>query len=232
VRTARYRIICQRNTARYGREAGSWSGFGKLETICRSLARDGFAYDATVTAISDDRLEIIVTGTAGRAKRSRKPCRARITVPPALLPEKCRKLAEENRARCIRPGVIPRRRTVPEWDRYSAVEKRAERRRIGRAVARAIARGESHLAPEVVYGENYGIAFAPVPVASAVAFRKRPARVDIPEWGHDTEARKLFLAEYLYWREMEALSGQRDRWKPGLTDDTFYADEEVQTHAA
>ena len=34
-------------------------------------------------------------------------------------------------------------------------------------------------------------------------------------------------AEAEYWRELELLSGQRARFKPGLTDETLYQDEEV-----
>ena len=34
-------------------------------------------------------------------------------------------------------------------------------------------------------------------------------------------------AEWEYWREMELLSGQRQHYKPGMTDDTAWADDEV-----
>ncbi|MBZ5635183.1 MAG: hypothetical protein LAO55_18830 [Acidobacteriia bacterium] len=34
-------------------------------------------------------------------------------------------------------------------------------------------------------------------------------------------------AELDYWREMELLSGQRQHFKPGLTDETAWADDEV-----
>lgn len=34
-------------------------------------------------------------------------------------------------------------------------------------------------------------------------------------------------AEHEYWRELELLSGQRQHWKPGLTDETAYADDGV-----
>lgn len=37
-------------------------------------------------------------------------------------------------------------------------------------------------------------------------------------------------AELDYWRELEALSGQREHFKPGRTDETAYADDEVRTH--
>jgi hypothetical protein len=34
-------------------------------------------------------------------------------------------------------------------------------------------------------------------------------------------------AEFEYWQELELLSGQRQHLKPGLTDETVYADDEV-----
>jgi hypothetical protein len=34
-------------------------------------------------------------------------------------------------------------------------------------------------------------------------------------------------AELEYWRELEALSGQREHFKPGRTDETACADDEV-----
>jgi hypothetical protein len=33
--------------------------------------------------------------------------------------------------------------------------------------------------------------------------------------------------EWGYWRELELLSGQRDHFKPGRTDETANADDEV-----
>jgi hypothetical protein len=40
-------------------------------------------------------------------------------------------------------------------------------------------------------------------------------------------AEELIRAEAEYWREMELLSGQREHFKPGLTDETRCADDEV-----
>jgi len=40
-------------------------------------------------------------------------------------------------------------------------------------------------------------------------------------------AEEQLRAELAYWREMELLSGQRHHFKPGLTDDTRWADDEV-----
>jgi hypothetical protein len=40
-------------------------------------------------------------------------------------------------------------------------------------------------------------------------------------------AEEFLRAELEYWRELELLSGQRQHFKPGLTDETAYADDEV-----
>ena len=40
-------------------------------------------------------------------------------------------------------------------------------------------------------------------------------------------AEEFLRAELEYWRELELISGQRARFKPGLTDETAYADDEV-----
>jgi hypothetical protein len=40
-------------------------------------------------------------------------------------------------------------------------------------------------------------------------------------------AEEFLRAELEYWRELELLSGQRQHFKPGLTDGTAYADDEV-----
>jgi hypothetical protein len=40
-------------------------------------------------------------------------------------------------------------------------------------------------------------------------------------------AEEYLRAEFEYWRELELLSGQRDQFKPGRTDETAHADDEV-----
>ena len=42
-------------------------------------------------------------------------------------------------------------------------------------------------------------------------------------------AEEHLRAELEYWRELEVLSGQREHFKPGRTDETAYADDEVRT---
>ncbi len=40
-------------------------------------------------------------------------------------------------------------------------------------------------------------------------------------------AEEYLRAEMEYWQELESLSGQRQHFKPGRTDETAYADDEV-----
>ena len=42
-----------------------------------------------------------------------------------------------------------------------------------------------------------------------------------------TMAEEQLRAEVEFWRELELLSGQRQHFKPGLTDETVWADDEV-----
>ena len=42
-------------------------------------------------------------------------------------------------------------------------------------------------------------------------------------------AEEHLRAELEYWRELELLSGQREHFKPGRTDETAYADDEIRT---
>ncbi len=42
-------------------------------------------------------------------------------------------------------------------------------------------------------------------------------------------AEEQLRAELEYWHELEALSGQREHFRPGRTDETAYADDEVRT---
>ncbi|MGA3097802.1 MAG: hypothetical protein ABSF25_15215 [Bryobacteraceae bacterium] len=42
-----------------------------------------------------------------------------------------------------------------------------------------------------------------------------------------TMAEEFLRGESEYWRELELLSGQREHFKPGRTDETAYADDEV-----
>ena len=54
-------------------------------------------------------------------------------------------------------------------------------------------------------------------------WRRRPHR-------HDelaAMAEEQLRAELEYWRELELISGQRQHFKPGLTDETAYQDDEV-----
>ena len=58
---------------------------------------------------------------------------------------------------------------------------------------------------------------------SASYWNRRQARYQ--ELSQMTE--EHLRAELEYWRELELLSGQREHFKPGRTDETAYADDEV-----
>jgi hypothetical protein len=273
-RTAHYKIICQATYAtRYGVR---WSGFGKLEAICRALASDGFAYTTAVTFASEDRVHLEVTGTAGPAKKCkpRKPARpfARRLAPPTPKPEQCTKQREKAEATVKSafsqlPGNLRRNWLEEpgyhsrEWMERKAAEKPLHRR-IGRAVARILAR--KHMKPGMEpwrWGSHTWTAKDYAALDTAVGRKvERSSKVSdavkdrnhgylgyivktyAGSWryafkkteGNESERYTApnMIAEYQraradldFWREMEAASGRREQWKPGLNDDNFYGDE-------
>jgi hypothetical protein len=52
--------------------------------------------------------------------------------------------------------------------------------------------------------------------------RRRNRHDELAEMAEDQ-----LRAELEYWRELELISGQREHFKPGLTDETLYVDDEV-----
>jgi hypothetical protein len=64
--------------------------------------------------------------------------------------------------------------------------------------------------------------------SSTSYWRTRHARYE--ELASMTE--EQLRAELEYWRELELLSGQREHFKPGRTDQTAYADDEVRADGA
>ena len=92
--------------------------------------------------------------------------------------------------------------------------------------------------------------FTLLPLVSAQRCRERATEVEwfLPEngtrrnphtsyWQHRQEryqelarmAEEELRAELEFWRELEALSGQREHFKPGRTDETAGADDEIRT---
>jgi len=236
MRRAKYTLyaINTLQTARWFKESEIRAGWHRSLQICKSLSDDGFDFQVTV-ASEGDRVVIGIFGTAGRAKAQRRVARKVAIIPAPVSVAKCRKMADEARRAAVRAEVVPFPRNG--WNsRYLAdleVREKAKDRRVGRLIARALARGEDTIPAAKFYGEGHFMAFAPVNVKQALQAceeaRKRRGAVpsNAPNPAELLEARKLALAEYKYWRELELLSGQRARFKPGLTDETAYADDEV-----
>lgn len=225
LRTARYRIIIDdthlgwRHAQAEKKRKAQWSRF---TDTCRALAKDGFDYavaiERTTDRITGDRITLKITGTAGKAEVTRKPMRRAFSLPAKVSPDRCGKMAAEARVLALRGGMVPSRRRMAAWE-YDA-GKRAEDQRVGHLIARAKARGES-----VVHDGPFSWS-----VGATITERKRRqyAYAHLAHVETDTRAERLSaLADYKYWRELEALSGQRQQFKPGLTDENFYADDEI-----
>jgi hypothetical protein len=199
---------------------------------CEALDKDGFTFAITVS--SNERADIILT-IAGHAERAvpakRKPMKRARTMVAKVTPDKCRKMAAEAKRSALYGSMVPKRSIMRSWD--YGVRQRADDRAVGHLVARAMARGESRVDLTPVFG--FSMATSP---QYAIAERKRkPFTMAYhagtqPDANDVRDARLLALADYQYWRELEALSGERQQWKPGLTEETFYADQEIDTQAA
>lgn len=73
--------------------------FSRFCELCRSLAADGFSYQVRIVPEPDGLLSLEMTGTAGRAKPSKAPRRARFS-PPAGANEPA--MGKENGESCKR----------------------------------------------------------------------------------------------------------------------------------
>jgi hypothetical protein len=211
--------------------AAAWH---KLIQVCRSLAAEGTEYSTEIQRFGE-RSVVTVTATGGKACKRKKQCRRRASIVPAPVSlKRCQKQAEESKRAALRPGILLPERSYRwhSWRADSWREEQVSDRRVGRLVARAIARGEKFIDPVALKGgDEFYRVFEPEAVSAVIEGRRRKNH-DYTFAGPTIAQRKAALAEYQYWRELEALSGQREKWKPGLTDGTFYADDEVSTHAA
>jgi hypothetical protein len=199
----------------------AWS---KLVAICRSLAAEGAEYTAAILPNG----WVAVTAQGGKPPKRKRPGKPRV-IPAPVSDGRIQKQAEQAKRAAIRPGLL--RPDKPRWARYSdygyQLRTKQDDRRIGRIVARAIARGEHAISAETLHaGDQWYHVFGPQSVQSVIKGRQQ-TKYDHNTHEPSVEDRKAALAEYQYWRELEALSGQRERWKPGLTDETMYADDEV-----
>ena len=170
-----------------------------------------------------------ITATGGKPRK--RAAHVKWHPPAPINAERAAKQAEKERPNAIRSGLIPGRGHLCNHSRYwydggrGIVAERAKDRRQGRLIARAMARGETS-----VQFEN-GEASFPIAGLLKEAERKRnlcrdteaglqPFSVGLPE-------RLAAYRDYLYWRELEALAGQREHFKPGLSDDTRTSDDEI-----
>ncbi|MCE5309688.1 MAG: hypothetical protein LLG20_18795 [Acidobacteriales bacterium] len=225
-RTARYTLqipdVPPQRPCDVRTQRAAWHRF---MSVCKALERDGFTFTADAQCVGDY-IRITIQGTAGPAKK-RRYSRRRITPPPPPTPEKCRKMAEQSKRAAIRHGLIPER-GKRWWDVQGREYRQAENRRIGRVIARAIAQGREVVTFDELYGSGCGNVACRIP--GIIEDRKRrnywhETPEPLAPISQEAEARLAALAEYDFWREMEAASGRRERWKPGLNDDNFYGDE-------
>jgi hypothetical protein len=159
---------------------------------------------------------------------------SRLTLPEPPGLEKIRKALDECRRAAVRAEFIRTRWTARRAEQRGSCEladvryRRRETRRIGRLIAYAVATGGA-VDPEALYGPGMRV-YGRQTVAQAIEHaRRRKAdepRVDWTPAEPELAYRLEKLRELAYWRELEALSGQRQRFKPGVAD-TLCTDDEV-----
>lgn len=187
-----------------------------------NLAKDGRKHSFVAAHYAE------ITATGGKPRK--RAAHVKWHPPAPINAERAAKQAEKELPNAIRSGLIPGRGHLCNASRYwydggrGIVAERAKDRRQGRLIARAKARGET----TVVFP---GIGPAEFAVSGLLAEAKKrreyrndaetglqPFAVGLPE-------RLAAYRDYLYWRELEALAGQREHFKPGLSDDRTDDDE-------
>jgi hypothetical protein len=192
----------------------------KLAGGFADLPRDGRMWGG---CIAEHYCEIRATGGTAR---KHVPHMAKNT-PPALVTAK--RIAKEcgaARLLAVRPGLIPE--PVPAW-RFTRADRevleRHPNRRKGRAIARAIAQGRDTVAL------NSGVFGVRKLIEDAAAHRWHEDETVLQPFGVGLPERLEAYRDYLYWRELEALSGRREKFKPGRTDETAREDEGIEVEA-
>ena len=203
--------------------AEPWHRFVRL---CKSLAADGFDYAVSIKPVGDQ-IWLEITGTAGPAARKRKPAHRVAVVPAKVTPAR---IAKE-KAEALRLALPPAIHARPSWhwDRYriGGPRNRAEDKRIGRVIARAIALKQTEVLANTVYPDSFG---ENTTFSLPYLIGQRQKHAAFTEYQEPTpqetrQARLAYLAEYKYWQELEAISGQRDKLRPGVADTLDAADE-------
>ena len=221
MRTARYTIpLIEMDTWSHNQVQTERKAFSRFVRLCKSLAADGFEYSVELKRGGGRcglNVAAVVTGTAGAAIKRKAVKRAAIAIPAKVSPVKVAKGLAESKARALYGSIVVPRHRMPSWC-YNG-HQRLEDRRVGRLIARAKARGES------TYSDDYCAAWS-VSATIAEKLRARNAYMGTaPDPREIREARLIALAEYKYWREMELLTGQRDKTRPGA--DLESADDEL-----
>ena len=188
-----------------------------------NLAEDGRKHSVVAAHYAE------ITATGGSPRR--RAVHVKWHAPGPIKPERAAKEAEVARPLAIRSGLIPGRHShfMGYW--YDCwLKERAKDRQTGRLIARAMARGEA-----TVTFSDLGPAQFAISGLLKEAERKREYRQDadagLQPFSVGLPERLAAYRDYLYWRELEALAGQREHFKPGLSDDTRTSDDEIAEFA-
>jgi hypothetical protein len=141
------------------------AAWGRFAEVCRSLHRDGLAYDVQLNLAAANPHVLITAG--GTAKPHKRSSARHLTLPAPRPAQRCRVRALE-----------------AEW----FLPENRERRKDG-----------------------------------TVYWRRHQSRYQ----ALSDMAEEFVRADAEYWRELESLSGQRQHFKPGLTDEARTSDDEV-----
>lgn len=251
----RYKVyVGELEPDRYGwqrkRDKSPWS---LVTSTCRSLAADGLEY--CVQLFLTDAVPYVLIDAYGKAKPKKKRTTSNVRYMSAVLTDKqCQKAADESekqvaqiRKRML--GNLTLRLYAREW-RYlrhsDPVKSAGFGKLLGAWLACRLRRVASTAILPSDYKELEALLGWSVRRASKIPERNRPVGIKqyvLDELLHvrkhgkfdaDDTPSPFPFAEYQtalldveYWREMERLSGQRDHYKPGLSSDNLYQDDEV-----
>ena len=163
----------------------------------------------------------------GGAARKHIPHMAKNTPPAPVSAKRIAKELAALRILSVRSGLIPSNSNGWRWAMADACKRRAKDKRMGRAIARALAQGKTTV---VLESGQKAWPIAKL-IADAKARRDGVTETGLQPFGVGLPERLEAYRDYLYWRELEALSGRREKWKPGRTDETAREDEGILPEA-
>jgi hypothetical protein len=248
--TGRYKILLNSGPRYFrcdcDRSKKCWSLFVGL---CRSLARDGLSYGVELH-LTDDVPHILVRAWGMAKHRQLKVVKPAIPPPPTQV--QCAKRLDEaeKTLRSIRNQVCGTRRSSgPRW-RYAYDghwQETAERRKLlGHWLAKRLRVNPSSAVTMQDYRDLDQMIGHRVRRLSEISERYRPTSIKAfvlrellhvngnrVKWAEHQPSPFPFseyqnaLLDVEYWKELETLSGQRERFKPGRCDENAFADDEV-----